>query len=92
VATLSSWANPPNAAVSVESVESTSKASFDGCLVAKNFVESFAVRDDVLRNRNFLNGGTSHLCELFDKLDANCHGTLSDPGSKLVGIRVSRDP
>ncbi len=43
----------------IESIESTSNASLDGCLVAKKLVESVALRNDVLRYRHLPKGGRS---------------------------------
>src|ERR1039458_643900 len=48
--------NPLSVAASLqalESVESTSEASVDGCLIAKKSVESFAIRNGVLSNGSF---------------------------------------
>ena len=48
--------NPLSVAASlqaIESVESTTEASVDGCFIAKKSVESFAIRNGVLSNGSF---------------------------------------
>src|ERR1039457_1980829 len=72
--------NPLSVAASLqalESIESTSEASVDGCLVAKKSVESFAIRNGVLSNGSFPYVRPPPLTQSFEKGDCLCNGTRS---------------
>src|ERR1039457_3980207 len=79
--------NPLSVAASLqalESVESTSEASVDGCLIAKKSVESFAIRNGVLSNGSFPYISPSPLTQLFVKGDCICNGRHGkDPRAHL---------
>src|ERR1039457_462345 len=77
--------NPLSAAASLqalESIESTSEASVDGCLVAKKSVESFGVGNGVLSNGSFPYVSPSPHTQFFEKTDCVCnriHGKALRP-------------
>ena len=81
--------NPLSVAASLkalESIESTSEASVDGCFIAKKSVESFAIRNGVLSNGGFPYIRPPPLTQLFVKGDCICNGKHSKDPERICGL------
>jgi len=66
-----------------ESIKGACEVSLDRCLIAKNFVENLAIRNDMLGNRDFRDRVLSHARQLLKKVDPDYRRDQSDSGSAL---------